>query len=276
MATKLLSAFLAITLTTGSLNAQDKLDRSKKELNEGSTNSGSKSRSSTESSDSDDGIDSELWADIFTYTIGGVFYVLFGSGDEEHLENELTECPYYAPEKGNYFNSEFAEGNTGNNFRIDIQNRLVYNSNDLFGNHLDAKIRPFQYFYFKAEYYQLIERQELAGTTDGLSLFYLNFAYDRLRFERFNLGWTTGVSYVGSGVNKAGFSFGLQAEYFLQKNVSFAAAAKWSAVNGKPVNAYEAQARFHKKNYFLTFGVEQLKIASPNYTFVTLGAGAYF
>ena len=109
-----------------------------------------------------------------------------------------------------------------------------------------------------------------------MSLFYFNFAYDRIRLNRFNLGWTVGVSYIASDVNKAGFAFGLNAEYFSKRNVSFLAGAKWSRINGQPVNAYEIKGRFHKKNWFISIGYEHLDIGSPDYNFATIGGGAYF
>jgi len=50
----------------------------------------------------------------------------------------------------------------------------------------------------------------------------------------------------------------------------------WSRINGLPVNSFELRGKYHKKNYFFSLGYEHLKIASPNYNFVTLGTGIYF
>jgi hypothetical protein len=47
-------------------------------------------------------------------------------------------------------------------------------------------------------------------------------------------------------------------------------------INGLPVNSFELRGKYHKKNYFFSLGYEHLKIASPNYNFVTLGTGIYF
>jgi hypothetical protein len=263
------------------MQAQNKIDKSKSELNAPKEKSSSSSRSSSGSSSDDDDDDDNGWLieatiDGFVYTFGAVWIGLVGDYEnEEHFENELTEYPYYLPETGNYFNTEFGEGNK-NNFRIDLKDKFVYASNHLYGNHLTANVHPFQYFYAKVDYYQIYEFQKAAGTSDNLSLFYFNFAYDRFHLERFNIGWTLGASYIGSGVDKGGFSYGLNAEYFLIKNISFQANAKWSHINSRPVNTYEAEARFHKKNYFLTMGYEHLKIATPTYNFITLGAGIYF
>jgi hypothetical protein len=280
---RILLCCLVLALLPFRITAQDKLDKSKKELTEKETsksnNSRSSSSSSTTSVDFDDEDSSEIVEALaigFQYTIGGVWLGLVGSYEnEDHLYNSLTPYPGAIAEHGNYFNAELIDA-PSKNFRIDLKDKFIYNNSNLFGNHLDAKIRPCQYFYIKADYYQMFEFKRSDGSNDWLSLFYLNFAYDRIRFERFNLGWTAGTSYVANGVDKFGFSYGLNAEYFLKKNISFTAAAKWSHINGHPVNAYEGEARFHKKNVFLSLGVEHLKIATPNYNFITLGAGIYF
>lgn len=265
-----------------SITAQNKLDKSKKELTEKeavkNTNSKTSSSSSSSSSFDSDENTSELVEAalfVFQYTVGAAWVGLVGQYEnEDHLHNALTKHPYYFQGHGNYFNDEIID-TPATGFRIDLKDKFIYSNSSLFGNHLDAKIRPSRYFYLKADYYQLLE-MPLQDDTNNLSLFYFNFAYDRIRFKRFNLGWTLGASYVGSGVDKGGFSYGLNAEYFLKKPLSFSAAAKWSHINGHPVNAYEAEARVHRKSMFITLGVEHLKIATPTYTFATVGAGIYF
>ena len=256
-----------------SVQAQNDLNKSKKELTE---NEGVNYRSPSQSNSDDDGEDNiftELAVEAFVYTVG---VTLFGIYDvEDHLHNDLTKYPYHDAEAGNYYNPKFGEESVYV-FRFDVKDKFIYKSNDLFGNHLEAKIRPANFIALQADYYQLYEFQKVAGTSSNLSLFYFTIACDRIRLERFNLGWTLGASYIGSGINTAGFSYGLNAEFFLKKNISFLAGAKWSAINGEPVNAFEGEARFHKKSHFLSLGFERLKIATPNYNFITLGAGIYF
>jgi hypothetical protein len=277
----LLSCLLAMALLPVRMNAQEKIDKSKRALTESEGVKSSNSTSSSSSSSDDDtsfgeSLAGEVIFVLFQYTLGAAWLGAVGSYEnEDHLSNDLTRYPYHDPGSGNYYNPEFEEESVYV-FRVDVKDKFLYSSNDLLGNHLEAKIRPFQYFYLKADYYQIYEFQKLAGTSDNLSLFYFNFAYDRLRFNRFNLGWTLGASYVGSGVNKAGFSYGLNAEYFLKKNISFLAGAKWSHINAQPVHAYEFESRWHRRNFYVTAGFEHLKIASPNYNFITLGAGIYF
>jgi hypothetical protein len=109
-----------------------------------------------------------------------------------------------------------------------------------------------------------------------MSLYQFNLGYDRIRFEKFNLGWTLGATYIANNVNKAGFSYGLNTDIFASKKMSFTSAMIWSKINGKPVNTFEIRAKYHQKNYFYSIGYENLRIASPSYNFVTFGAGIYF
>lgn len=279
MKKSILFLLIALALVPYGMQAQNKIDRSKKELNEKETvnysNTGRPSQSGS-SSNRSNSFGQSLMGSIVMYTIGAVFkYGLIGDYRyEDHLYNGLTEFPYHIPETGNFYTPRHSEG-IPNNFRLDIKDKFIYSNNNLFGNHLEAKVRPFQYFYIKADYYQLYEFQKVAGTTDRMSLFYFNFAYDRIRMERFNLGWTLGASYIAGSVNRGGFAFGLNAEYFLKKNISFMGSAKWSSVNYQPVNAYELESRFHNNNLFLSLGYERLKIASPVYNYITLGGGIY-
>ncbi|NDI98637.1 hypothetical protein GWA97_06080 [Flavobacterium sp. LaA7.5] len=268
---------LSLTFTISQVQAQHKIDQSKNDLKQkrqaaGKTGSASSSSSSSSSSGNND---NPLLANILIYTVGAVFiYGAIGDhGNEDHLSNDLTEYPYHEG-TGNYYNPKFGEGYIYV-FRVDVKDKFLYHNNNLYGNHLDVKIHPFRHFYLTTDYYQLHERQKAAGTSDNLSLFYFNFAYDRIRFERFNLGWTLGASYVGNDVKRGGFAYGLNAEYFLKKNISLQGSAKWSVINGEPVNAFELETRIHRKQFFITLGYEHLKIATPTYDFMTIGAGFY-
>lgn len=269
--------FLSLTFTISQVQAQHKIDQSKSDLKQkrqaaGKTSSASSSSSGSSSPNNND---NPLLATIFIYTVGAVFiYGAIGDyGNEDHLSNDLTKYPYHEG-TGNYYNPKFGEGYIYV-FRVDVKDKFLYHNNNLYGNHLDVKIHPFRHFYLTTDYYQLHERQKAAGTSDNLSLFYFNFAYDRIRFEHFNLGWTVGASYIGNDVKKGGFAYGLNAEFFLKKNISFQGSAKWSVINGQPVNAFELETRIHRKQFFMTLGYEHLKIATPTYDFMTIGVGIY-
>lgn len=277
----LLSLIIALFIAPHPAFAQSKTDTSKKELTEKEGVNYKKSSSSSSSSssfdDDDTNIFTEIIVPIFMYTIGGVFkYGLIGDyANEDHLHNDLTHYPFERDSLGNFYNPKFGE-NKVHIFRVDAKEKLLFSDAHLFGNQLEVKIRPVNAFSLKADYFHILERNTLTGNTDDLALFYFTFAYDRIRFERFNLGWSLGASYIGSKVNRAGFSWGLNAEYFLVKNFSFMGSAQWSVINNKPVHAYELEGRYHKKNFYLTGGFTQLIIGSPHYNFATAGGGIYF
>jgi hypothetical protein len=263
---------------------QNKLNKSKGELNSGGANRNQSSASYSSSTGSSkskssggDNILGGVIADIFIYTTYGVFkYGFIGDyKNEDHLYSDLTKYPYYNGKSGNFENSDTLLISK-NKARLDIENSFVYNSSSLFGNHLKAKIRPFQYFYLQTDFHQLFEINKIDTTANRLSLFQFNLNYDRIRLEKFNFGWNLGATYVGNEVKKAGFAYGLNAEYFMGNRISFMAAAKWSRINSLPVNTYELQGKFHRKNYFFSLGLEHLKIATPSYNLVALGAGIYF
>jgi len=228
---------------------------------------------SLESDDSDD-----ISTLAFFGKIGFYVFLYGGIGDyenEDHLFSELTPYPYYNNKSGNYMNSDI-EDESEELMRFDVENHFLYANNASFGNHLKGKFRPFQYFYIQADYRELIERDKFAKTTSNLSLFQFNLGYDRIRFEKFNLGWTLGATYIANGINKAEFSYGLNTDIFAFKNVSFNSAMIWSKFNGLPVNTFEFRGKYHKKNHFFSMGFENLRIGSPSYNYATFGAGFYF
>lgn len=277
-------SLLLVILISCSTFGQNKLDKSKNELNSGSSkkNQSSSSYSSSSSSSkskssSGDNIIGKAIADIFIYTTFGVFkYGVIGDyKNEDHLYSNLTPYPFYNGKSGNFENMDTISISK-NKARLDLENSFVYSDNNLYGNHFKAKIRPFQYFYLQTDFHQLFEFNEIDNTNNRLSLFQFNLNYDRIRFEKFNFGWNLGATYVGNEVKKAGFAYGLNAEYFMGNHISFLGSAKWSRINSLPVNAFELQSKFHRKNFFFSLGFEHLKIATPTYNFVALGGGIYF
>lgn len=273
----------ALVLLSGSLVfSQSKIEKSKKDL---TAESGRSSGSSSQQSSSGRALrtpETEERRSLILQIVGYITFGVFKYGvvgdykNEEHLYNNLTDYPYYNGESGNYENYKSIDADSlKKNYRLDIENKFLYSKSDLYGNHLNVKIRPFQYLYLQTDYHQLFEKNKMTGTTDQLSLFHFNLGYDRIRFENFNLGWTIGASYVGNEVKKAGFSVGVQTEIFFAKNFSFLGSAKWSGINGQPVNLYELEGKYHMKKWFATAGFEHLKIGSPTYNFIAVGGGIY-
>ncbi len=278
---KKLSLLLVVLISISSFS-QNKLDKSKSQLNSGSSNknqsrTSSSSSSSSSNSKSNYSSDSNIFVNIFFNITFAVFkYGAIGDyKNENHLYSNLTPYPFYNGKSGNFESSDSVSVSK-NKARFDIENSFVYSDNNLYGNHLKVKIRPFQYFYFQSDFHQLFEFNEIDNTNNRLSLFQFNLNYDRIRFEKFNFGWNLGATYVGNEVKKGGLSYGLNAEYFMGNHISFLGSAKWSRINTLPVNAFELQSKFHRKNYFFSLGIEHLKIATPTYNFIALGGGIYF
>jgi hypothetical protein len=160
--------------------------------------------------------------------------------------------------------------------RLDLDNKLLLSLTNIYGNHLKAKFRPFKFFYLQGDYIQLVELAQFDTSDSYLSLFNLDFCYDRIRFEKFNLGWTLGINYVGNEVKEAGFSCGLNTEVFFFNPICLYSSMRWGSINNVPVNEFEIQIKYHKKNYYYSIGFENLKIGTPTYNFISIGGGIYF
>ncbi len=258
--------------------SQGKIDKSKDELKKSSKSidrqpKKSGSFSSNSSDDSFEFFIFRIFAEAFLFV---TYNTAIGNYENEnHLHNNLTNYPFYDHFSGNYKGNDSVPTLT-KNFRIDLDNKLLYYNDKLFGNHLKAKIRPFKYFYFQTDFVQLLELDKDNRDYSNISLFDLNFCYDRIRFERFNLGWILGVKYIGNDIKKAGFNYGLNTDIFISHNISLYSSMKWSMINNVAVNEFEIEGKFHRKNHFFSIGYEHFKIGSPNYDLISLGGGIYF
>jgi hypothetical protein len=273
---KQLLLFALILVSTASYS-QGQLSKSKEEVKENSKESSwnrpvseSNSSASNNNNSGKSGFIRFLGQVIYYST----FYVAIGSyGTEEHLYNDLSKYPYNVPNLGNYV-AEPSEANPGNKYRFDISDNLLA-SNDIYGNHLKAKIRPWKFFYLQGDYITLVEPSDRSDGLSTLSIFNFNLNYDRLRFERFNIGWTMGATYLASGVNKAGFNIGVNLEVFFPANISLYSSLIGSFVNGIPVDQLEANLRYHKNRFFVSGGYEAIRISSEDFHFAAFGLGVY-
>ena len=259
---------LLVPLTT--VVGQNKLEKSKNELDSRSTSSSSSSKGARSGSvdDFDSGLGSISLA-VFKYFLIGDYR------NENHLSSNLTIYPYYNGTSGSYERYE-TDTLKSRQSRVEMESKFIYSNHTLYGIHLKTRVRPFQYFYFQGDYRQLYEVNRIENTSDNLGLYHLSLNYDRLRFEKFNLGWNLGVSYVGNQVKEAGFAYGVAADYFMDSRISFGVSQRWSNINNSPVNDFELQSRYHRSNYYFSLGYQRLKIASPVYHFIGLGGGIYF
>lgn len=258
-----------VLLFSATVSAQSKIGQSKKELTADSKKSETQ-QNTTEGKEAD-----PFWVEtIFNVTIWPTIWLTVGDYENEfHLKHYLTPYPMYNGESGNYEGFDTIQKKK---IRFDVDDQFLYSGNRLYGNHLKIKFRPSFIFSLQFDNFQLHESNAMTRTLGQLSVSYLTFCYDRLRFEKFNLGWSLGASYVGSGVKKAGLALGLSADWFLSKHFALSGSAKSSMVNNTPVNAFALSGKFLRKNYYLSLGYERLKIGSPNYNFVAVGGGISF
>jgi hypothetical protein len=80
------------------------------------------------------------------------YYSIIGNYDiENHLHNNLSNYPYDSNLSGNFENSDSVLQLI---LRLDLENQLL-SHNNLYGNHLKAKIRPYHIFIYKQIYTRL-------------------------------------------------------------------------------------------------------------------------
>lgn len=273
-------SLLIVLLSASACFAQNsKLEKAKEEVKTGETKTeepapSPRERNSTQSSTDDE---HESHAGFFR-TIGMVFvftyYVAVGPHEAEaHKSNYLSRYPYENDLCGNYIEPSLIDPDRRKG-RIDIANHVLLGK-DVDGNHLKIRLRPSQSFYLQADYVLLLEERLLEPGYDQLGIYNLNFCFDRLRFQNFNLGWMLGANIIGSGVNKSGFTYGLNMEYFTPWRVSLYGSARGSKVNGSQLNQFELYARFSENRFTLDVGYEVVRIGSQNLQFLGAGLGVY-
>jgi len=263
--------------------SQGKLDRSKEEINKGRSSGTSTSSSNNNTSSSTRSHvrcdDDKTLGQMIGETIGKIiFYTTYYTtvGDyktENHLHSRVTKYPYYNNHSGNYEKPDSGLYSK-NCFRVDADYQFIYSNKDLAGNHFKLNIRPFQYFYLQAQYHQLSEKN-IDHTKSNLYLYNFNLCYDRLRFEKFNLGWKVGMCYISNNVNAGGFSAGLDAEAFVIKPFSIYLSKQWGEIHNVPVNEFEIGTKYYMKRYNIHLGYEHLKMGTPLYDYIFLGAGIH-
>ena len=264
-----------IFFIVGSCFGQTDLDTSKNELNKGKRNNtesdyNQQNPTCNSSKNFGDELKDNLIGDLMIY-IGAA--IVGNYSTEDHLHNPISKYPYKDPLNGNY--TKPGSANIHKGLRFDIEDQFLFSNKDLYGNHFKAKLRPFHYFYFKSEMFQLFEYNRSVDRHSNLLLYNVDFCYDRLRFERFNIGLTAGANYVANDVKKGGFAFGFNTDIFIAKPISIYSSVKWSSVNGQPVNTLEIQGKYHKNNFFVSLGYQHVRIAAPAYNFVSFGLGIY-
>jgi hypothetical protein len=262
---------ISLIYAPASVYAQGKLDQSKEEIKKG-RDYNSDDKEDNSKNRSENSIVGAFLTEVF---LSITYHAFIGDHEYEyHLQNYLSRHPYFNDASGNYVDFHPGEKKE-KKFRFDVENSVIINFNQTVGNHLNLKVRPFNKFYFQSEFIRLIEIPTPDNSVAQLSLYDLNFCYDRLRFEKFNLGWSVGFNYMGDEVNKFGFSFGFSAEYFFLQPLSVSSSYRFGGINGVPVDQFDFKLKYHNSRFFYLLGYEYYKLATPRYSFIALGAGLY-
>ncbi|MEP3838159.1 MAG: hypothetical protein ABJM36_10950 [Algibacter sp.] len=220
---------------------------------------------------------------FLTDVIGGLFiqllaYTAYGIAIESpfettHLANNayLTKHPYKNSETGNF--SYYWNDDT-ELFTTSITTRCLFETNRLYGYHLNADLRFFKRFGLELDYLQLWEENPNFGN-NTLAIYTALAKYNRIRTEHFNAYWGLGASYINGDVNALGFTYGLGAEWFFIKPFSLASNFNQILVNDNTVNKFNGLLNYHRKQYKFIGGYEYLKIGNIGVSNVSLGIGIY-
>ncbi len=188
--------FLLCALSFG----QSKIKKAKSELTNTPNYTQTSNSTGTSSSRADSNYSSATGFILLDITFGVLKAGLIGTyRKEEHLHNSLSQYPYYDGESGNYIDSDAVKLS-----RFDIEERFMFKTDNLIGNHIQASIRPSRYYHFKANLFQIFEKDAFTSEKDKLSLFQFTFSYDRVRLKKFDLGWDLGITHIASGINQTG------------------------------------------------------------------------
>jgi len=253
--------------------SQGKIEQSKQELKQGGKKPDAPASQPAPSSKTDDNktIGETFFEGVAKVFLYITYYSTIGSyKTENHLHSPVTAYPYYNKQSGNYEKPD-TTARKKSHFRLDAAYQFLYSNKNLTGNQFTINIRPFQYFYVQGQYRLLTEK--VNNKKQNLSLFNASLCYDRMRFEKFNLGWSAGVCYIADDVKRAGFSAGLNAEAFIIKPVSIYAYKQWGSIHRVAVNQFETGAKVHLHRFHINAGYQHVKIGSPLYDYGFLGVG---
>ncbi|WP_158845849.1 hypothetical protein [Algibacter sp. L1A34] len=261
--------------------SQGKINKAEEELNKekittNTNHSISKSSKTYNDYDSRGNFSSDviggLFIQLFAYTAYGV--AIESPFEMEHKASDayLTKHPYAKTNTGHY---SYEWNDNTEIFTTTISNRLIYESNSIYGNHLNLDLRFLKRLELELDFLQLWEHKTNVPK-NSLGIYTALAKYNRVRTERFNASWGLGVAYVAGNVNKLGFTYGLSAELFFKKPFSLESNFNQTLVNSETINKFNGLLNYHKKQYKYILGYEHLKIASVPFSNVTAGFGISF
>ena len=267
--------FLIVIIFSTPSYGQGKIKDAEERLKktEQSIKSHSRSSNSNNSNDSENDFLTDIargiLAPIFAYTAYGIaFESPFETNNKSH-NAFLTKYPYKNSNTGNY---AYDWSEDSEIFTTTLTSRFIFETNKLYGNHLNADMRFLKRFGLELDYLQLWEENS-NFRNNALAIYTALAKYNRVRTERFNAYWGIGAAYIDGDVNTLGFTYGLGAECFFVKPLSLASNFNQILVNSTSVTKFNALLNFHKKQYKFTTGYEHLNIGGVNFSNVSLGFG---
>lgn len=256
--------------------AQGKIKKAEKNLNQ-EKSSGKTTTSTTTYSNNN----SDTKNNYVKETIGGIFvqlfaYTAYGLAIESPFEFDhksssafLTKHPYNNANTGNYSYNWTEDTEI---FTTTISNRLIYESNTVYGNHLNLNMRFLKRMELELDFLQLWEHNQNFGN-NTLAIYTALAKYNRIRTEKFNASWGLGATYVAGDVKKLGFTYGIGAELFFVKPFSLEANFNQALINNESINKFNTLLNYHKKQYKFILGYEHLRIARVPFSNFTAGFG---
>jgi len=266
--------FLLVIFLIPVCNSQSKIKNAEESLEKTE-----KTKRSSFSSNNNDNDDSE--GDFLTEIIGGLFlklftYTAYGIAFESPFEIEhrgstaiLNKHPYKNTNTGNY---SYNWNENSEIFTTYINSRFIFETNNVYGNHLNVDMRFLKRLGLEIDYLQLWEETANSGNYT-LAIYTAIAKYQRVRTERFNGWWGLGAAYINGNVNKLGFTYGLGAEWFFVKPFSLEANFNQTLINNNSINKFNTLLNYHKKQYKFIGGYEHLKIGDVGFSNLTIGIG---
>lgn len=262
--------FHAICYSQGKINeAEDKLKKIKK------SNNSSKSQTTF----TDNSTDSEshflndfvggFFVQIFAYTAYGIAFESPFEMDNKGHGAFLTKHPYMNSDTGNY---SYNWNEDSEIFTTSITNRFIFETNKVYGNHLNVDMKFLKRLGLELDYLQLWEETKFSGN-NALAIYTALAKYNRVRTEQFNAWWGLGATYVDGDVNAFGFTYGLGAEFFFIRPFSLESHFNQTLINDNSINKFNGLLNYHKRHYTFTLGFEHLKISSVGFSTFTGGIG---
>ena len=268
--------FLIVIVFNSVSYSQGKIEEAEESLKK-TKNTNSKSRSQSiytdSTSDSEDNFLTEvvggLFVQIFAYTAYGIAFESPFETQHKGSGAFITQYPYKNSDTGNY---SYDWNEDTEIFTTSITNRFIFETNKVYGNHLNVDMRFLKRVGLELDYLQLWEENTNFGN-NALAVYTVLAKYNRVRTERFNAWWGLGAAYVDGEVNELGFTYGLGAEFFLIEPFSLESNFNQTLINDNSVNKFNALLNYHRKQYKFTGGYEHLKMGNIGFSNFTFGIG---